>query len=500
MFRLKLPSSVLMIAFWMPLVEVGQTGEQQFPYVAFVTEAEAYVRSGPGQKYYPTQQLPQGFAVEVYRHDGDGWCAIRPPTGSFSWVAAHQVRPVSQGIGEVVAEEVVTRIGSSLSPARTTVQVLLPQGERVELQPHHSSDSPGWLRIAAPAGEFRWIAADQLSRQPPLESTPPPSSNGWNNQTVGNSVLAAAPLQPADAFRHLQSANPLPSEQPLTSQPAPVANAFHFESQPQAAAASFDSQTADPDAIEIVAGSPADQSLAENHSPLGTLSSNTSSTPTLPQLRFYDLSQADRSIAERIDELQLRISQIVLESPQDWQFDQLQSEAAGLLEKAESPSVRSHLRDILDRVARFQRVRQGYGEISNAIEPDNNIRQQTLPEEEGLTGMSSKVRQLARNDLDAPEFVSSDNFSANSKADKPLYDAVGLLKPVSSKRAKAPQYALVDDKGDVVSFITPTPDLNLKPYLGRRIGVHGKRGFMPEYRRAHVTADRISPIEAPLRR
>lgn len=99
-------------------------------------------------------------------------------------------------------------------------------------------------------------------------------------------------------FVIFRAANPLPSEQPLTSQPAPVANAFHFESQPQAAAASFDSQTADPDAIEIVAGSPADQSLAENHSPLGTLSSNTSSTPTLPQLRFYDLSQADRSIAE----------------------------------------------------------------------------------------------------------------------------------------------------------------------------------------------------------
>ncbi|NOY30604.1 MAG: hypothetical protein GXP28_10690 [Planctomycetes bacterium] len=53
-------------------LEAGQAREPQFPYVAYVIEAEAYVRSGPGQKYYPTQQLAQGFAVEVYRHDGEG--------------------------------------------------------------------------------------------------------------------------------------------------------------------------------------------------------------------------------------------------------------------------------------------------------------------------------------------------------------------------------------------------------------------------------------------
>jgi len=99
--------------------------------------------------------------------------------------------------------------------------------------------------------------------------------------------------------------------------------------------------------------------------------------------------------------------------------------------------------------------------------------------------LSAKVRELAKTDL---------------TADRPLYDAVGLLKPVASKRANAPQYALVDDKGEVVSFVTPTPDLNLKPYLGRRIGVHGKRGFMSEYRRAHVTAERVSPIAERVRR
>jgi hypothetical protein len=86
--------------------------------------------------------------------------------------------------------------------------------------------------------------------------------------------------------------------------------------------------------------------------------------------------------------------------------------------------------------------------------------------------------------------------------DKPatqaLYDAVGTLKPVVSRREHAPRYALVDDHGDVVTFVTASADMNLQPYVGKRIGVRGSRGFMPEYRRAHVTASRVTPLEEKL--
>jgi hypothetical protein len=46
-----------------------------------------------------------------------------------------------------------------------------------------------------------------------------------------------------------------------------------------------------------------------------------------------------------------------------------------------------------------------------------------------------------------------------------------------------------------VTFVTSSPDVNLQSYVGKRIGVRGSRGFMPEYRRAHVTASRVTPLE-----
>jgi len=470
MFRFSLSVLLGTLAF-----EASQARELQFPYVAYVAEAEAYVRSGPGQKYYPTQQLPQGFAVEVYRHDGEGWCAVRPPEGSFSWIPAHQIRVASQTVAEVAAEGVVTRIGSTLSTARSTVQVLLPRGERVELLAAQPTDNPGWLRIAAPAGEFRWVAAKHLSLQPPVETVPPiPSSFGGEYKSPHNTVLGTTAELPTVAFRHLQDSNTGMQN----------SNAFQPPS--------------NPNAIEVVTGSPAAMQLAQFQPQAEGLVSPALMATTTPEalgsspprIRFRGLSTSESTMVQRLEELQLRLSQTVIQPPEQWRFEQLQAEANGLLEKTESPRVRSQLRDLLDRIARFQRVRQGHEKAALASSSSQSnspleTEEPSQPKSEGLTGMTSRVRELAKTDL---------------TADRPLYDAVGLLKPVASKRAKAPQYALVDDKGEVVSFVTPTPDLNLKPYLGRRIGVHGKRGFMPEYRRAHVTAERVSPITDRVRR
>ena len=62
-------------------------GEQQFPYTGYINAADVYLRSGPGENYYPVSKLDRGQAVEIYRHDPGGWYAIRPTEKCFSWVS-----------------------------------------------------------------------------------------------------------------------------------------------------------------------------------------------------------------------------------------------------------------------------------------------------------------------------------------------------------------------------------------------------------------------------
>ena len=119
-----------------------------------------------------------------------------------------------------------------------------------------------------------------------------------------------------------------------------------------------------------------------------------------------------------------------------------------------------------------------------------------------MTGQTSEVLARVRSDLGVDNTITPTPGSqpppTATAATEALYDAVGTLKPVVSRREQAPRYALVDDHGDVVTFVTASADVNLQPYIGKRIGVRGNRGFMPEYRRAHVTASRVTPLEEKL--
>jgi hypothetical protein len=142
---------------------VPAAAEQTFPYTAYVTAVDVFVRSGPGENYYPTDKLKVGTAVEVYRHDPGGWYAIRPPKDSFSWVSSRHLQLDGKNLATVTDERVASRVGSRLGDIRDIIQVRLHKGETVEiLEPRgrelNAGPTPAWYKIAPPAGEFRWVS------------------------------------------------------------------------------------------------------------------------------------------------------------------------------------------------------------------------------------------------------------------------------------------------------------------------------------------------------
>jgi hypothetical protein len=143
--------------------------QTRFPYAAFVAVDEGPVRSGPGESYYPVLNLKHGDAVEVWRHDPNGWCAIRPPEGSFSWVAGEFVDTTDGRTGTIVGRQVNSRVGTRFSELRDAIQLRLDEGELVTIVGHKlaaDGASVDWYRILPPAGEFRWIEAKHVVRDP----------------------------------------------------------------------------------------------------------------------------------------------------------------------------------------------------------------------------------------------------------------------------------------------------------------------------------------------
>jgi len=144
--------------------EATVTGRGQ---LATVRADRVYMRCGPSRDYYPTGILNKGAQVRVLRQRPDGWVAIEPPEGSYSWVASEFVREVEPGVGEVIANAVPAWIGSDISPLRDHSQVTLRKGQRIRIRKKHVFPEDAlqrvWLQIDPPEGEVRWVRGEYLS-------------------------------------------------------------------------------------------------------------------------------------------------------------------------------------------------------------------------------------------------------------------------------------------------------------------------------------------------
>jgi hypothetical protein len=154
---------------------------------------------------------------------------------------------------------------------------------------------------------------------------------------------------------------------------------------------------------------------------------------------------------------------MVAEPPVAWNIESLQADAKAMFTAAATPEERAALQNTIAKLDRFAAIARRYRQTAATTAGEN-----TLPTITPITGVTL--------------------------ADGTHFDAVGVLRPVASRRPGAPPFALVDERGQVLSFVTPTPGVNLQALVGQRIGVTGNRGFIPEFQRVHVVAGRVAPV------
>lgn len=403
------------------------------PIRAAVASPGAPVRSGPAESYYLTDTLPEGAAVEVFKRQGQ-WCAVRPPEDSFSWVFAQNVRLVSDDLAEITKDNAPARVGSRLSSQRDVVQVRLKQGERVKILGQDDRDGGVWYKIAPPAGEFRWMQARDLG----LEALAPKSADAAADYVTTTDERYAVRTVAGEEVAPIAA----PPLAPVTTTPVTSSSAAPPKPADQWTPAKSPIPNAD---VTPIAGAP----------------------PTAAPASTAE-------IAARLQQLELQLSRMVAEPPATWNIAPLEQSAEQLLAGAQTLEDRTAVKSTLAKIDKFSSIQRRYA--ATPLAAPMAAAQPSTPQQPFASMTPTSATPITGNATNSP------------------YDAVGILRPVVSKRPGAPQFALVNAQGQVLTFITPTPDVNLQPYIGQQIGVTGSRGYIPEFRRAHVTAARVSPL------
>jgi hypothetical protein len=369
----------------------------------------------------------------------------------------------------------------------------LAQGDLVEV---YREKPGGWLAIRPPANSFSWVAAGDLKlkdgglaeiNKDDVASRIGSRLNDKHNaaqvrlkkgevvevldeQRIGDETwYKIAP--PAGEFRWIQAS--------LVERTGPVQRVSSEttmreggtrESKTDGASTSGNSVSPPP----LISNPPSSSATATLTTPPAAQSAAAPPAPAASEPRAAGPVADD--LSRELSAIELRLSRMVAAPVNLWNTERLERDVAQLLNRSQTPAERDAVQVTLNKINQFAMI----GHRANQLPA--NVAQNGQPPITPLPG--------------GPAIPTAATAAATppSPGNAGPYDAVGILRPVVSRRPGAPQFALVDDRGQVLSFITPTPDMNLQPYLGRRVGVVGSRGYIAEFNRAHVTAARVTPL------
>lgn len=473
-----------------------------------------YLRSGPGDDYYPTERLDAGTAVEVWAVDPSGYVAVRPVAGSYSWLRASDVDAVAAGIGEappaegrsigvIVTDGAVARVGSQINALRHAAQVSLEAGERVqvidEVRIAEGRHAGLWVRIEPPAGEFRWARMADLETPPGFvppaafataAQAGPAGQSADNSAAIGEALTAIKDASVAvaqavnDAGAVSAKTQVPPTGMPLpTGMPSP-AGMPPPESRPPAGFASAPNPPPQP--LGFI---PSARKLFVGWLPMGTGVLDPA-TPIMPGPVAVGVVSAS---GDELADIDLALSLAVTGPAEAWNLAPVRERLRQVAARTATDMDRTRVEALDARLSRFEMIQSRHRTLAAAAVPTTDASLQ-------LGGMWSSLSTIGGRPIRPgvlPGGASADGQPTWTPPD--MTETSGRLATVVSRRPDAPRWAVVDQSNNVIAFITPQTGVNLAPMVGQDISVRGARGYMPEYKRPYVVASeaRIRMAAAP---
>jgi uncharacterized protein YgiM (DUF1202 family) len=175
-----------------------------------------FVRSGPSDTFYPTQNIEKGANVIVVAKKGN-WLKIQPPEGSFSYIQKAFVNKYGDGkSGKVTTPTLIVRAGSSIQPQlQWAVQTKLDIGQDVAILGEENE----YFKIRPPESAFLYIKADEVKpvRVLPKSGERPADPPALTTADPTTPMIPVTPLTPTPPEARV--ARPPRTQQPQTQQP-----------------------------------------------------------------------------------------------------------------------------------------------------------------------------------------------------------------------------------------------------------------------------------------
>jgi hypothetical protein len=335
-----------------------------------------------------------------------------------------------------------------------------------------SGEEQTWLKIAPPAGEFRWIHLRDVSRQKPTEPAVAPAAQlaSAEREIVTEGDDAPLPEEPQRIELRgepiaLESLDDKPARRDYQVQPAQYRQSSATSTRPVSPDGFVPRKRRDQESVTAVVNSsqPGPVAARPRSDAAARLASATPARASLPAAASATSTSTSSTAdySRHLEQIELDLSLMLSQDQAQWDFAALERRVQALVDSGADPSARGRARLVLDKIKQFEK--------SFAASRDSPAATHSHP-------------------VTRP---------ASSTLADPRYDAQGTLKEVISRKTARPAapYAVVDADGQPLCFISPSPGLNLNRYLNKQVGLYGRRGYLEELKKPHVLAERVIELE-----
>lgn len=206
--------------------------------------------------------------------------------------------------------------------------------------------------------------------------------------------------------------------------------------------------------------------------------SPSSSRNTSQEFQDEDDADFDEFRTPEIQSALVELTNEIASPTESWNLNPLRNQAAAWIESGPSVLVRGEARLLMERIERFESLRQR----TLGMAKDTASLAQATVQGSGVVPASSMQPQ------------GTPNMISNGQAPSNAGDASGWLVQVHTSNPGQPEFALTDDAGNVIAYVQSTASLNLRRYLQQPVTIHGVRGYLPSLAAKQIVAERVVRI------
>jgi hypothetical protein len=200
------------------------------------------------------------------------------------------------------------------------------------------------------------------------------------------------------------------------------------------------------------------------NTPANTLLTSATSQPTAVNEDAY---AAVNISSPELQQIQLSLSSEVAKPIEQWNLATYKATIEQRLQQSNDPLYRGEARLLIDRIDAFIQLK--------------NRSTHTVP--------------AVSNAATTGPLIPSNPETPATWINAAQYDASGWLVPVHATHTGQPEYAITDDRGNTLAYVTAVPGVNLRRYLRQPVGLKGRRGYLADLNANHIVAERVVSLQ-----